>query len=71
AKEHTQTRRNQVGSGDRSERIRTYNYPQNRLTDHRVGLTLYSLEEIMLGGNLDVVIDPIVAHYQAEILQEA
>ncbi|MDE5816863.1 MAG: peptide chain release factor 1 [Helicobacter sp.] len=71
AKEHTQTRRSQVGSGDRSERIRTYNYPQNRLTDHRVGLTLYSLEEIMLGGNLDVVIDPIVAHYQAEILQEA
>lgn len=71
AKEHTQTRRNQVGSGDRSERIRTYNYPQNRLTDHRVGLTLYSLEEIMLGGNLDVVIDPIVAHYQAEVLQEA
>ncbi|MDE6979122.1 MAG: peptide chain release factor 1 [Helicobacter sp.] len=71
AKEHTQTRRNQVGSGDRSERIRTYNYHKNRLTDHRVGLTLYSLEEIMLGGNLDVVIDPIVAHYQAEILQEA
>ena len=71
AKEHTQTRRCQLGCGDRSERIRTYNYPQNRLTDHRVGLTLYSLEEIMLGGNLDVVIDPIVAHYQAEILQEA
>ncbi|PZT48220.1 peptide chain release factor 1 [Helicobacter valdiviensis] len=68
--QNAEARKNQVGSGDRSERIRTYNYPQNRLTDHRVGLTLYSLEEIMLSGNLDGVIDPIVAYFQAESLQE-
>lgn len=68
-KENADARKSQVGSGDRSERIRTYNYPQNRLTDHRVGLTLYSLEEIMLSGNLDSVIDPIVAYFQAEALQ--
>lgn len=69
--ENTAARKLQVGSGDRSERIRTYNYPQNRLTDHRIGLTLYSLEEIMLGGTFDQVIDPIVAHYQAEIMKES
>ncbi|CAM2973204.1 peptide chain release factor 1 [Helicobacter burdigaliensis] len=68
--QNAEARKNQVGSGDRSERIRTYNYPQNRLTDHRVGLTLYSLEEIMLSGNLDCVVDPIVAYFQAESLQE-
>ena len=67
--QNAEARKSQVGSGDRSERIRTYNYPQNRLTDHRVGLTLYSLEEIMLSGNLDSVIDPIVAYFQAEALQ--
>ena len=70
-KENADARKSQVGSGDRSERIRTYNYPQNRLTDHRVGLTLYSLEEIMLSGNLDCVIDPIVAYFQAEALQSS
>lgn len=70
AKEHSQTRREQVGSGDRSERIRTYNYPQNRLTDHRVGLTLYSLDEIMLSGHLDTIIDTLVAHYQSQNIQE-
>ncbi len=70
AKESSQARRIQVGSGDRSERIRTYNYPQNRLTDHRVGLTLYSLEEIMLNGSFDDIINPIVAHFQAEALKE-
>ena len=69
--QNAEARKSQVGSGDRSERIRTYNYPQNRLTDHRVGLTLYSLEEIMLSGNLDSVIDPIVAHFQAEALQNS
>ncbi|MBX7490596.1 peptide chain release factor 1 [Helicobacter turcicus] len=69
--QNAETRKSQVGSGDRSERIRTYNYPQNRLTDHRVGLTLYSLEEIMLSGNLDSVIDPIVAYFQAEALQNS
>ncbi len=62
-------RKAQVGSGDRSERIRTYNYPQNRITDHRIGLTLYRLNEIMEGGLLDEVIDPLIAHYQAEAIK--
>ena len=57
-----------VGSGDRSERIRTYNFPQGRLTDHRINLTLYKLEDILL-GNLEQVIDPLLSHYQAELLK--
>lgn len=61
-------RKNQVGSGDRSERIRTYNYPQNRLSDHRINLTLYSLEEIMLSGNLDLVINPLITVAQSEAM---
>jgi len=65
--EQAQTRRLQVGSGDRSERIRTYNFPQGRLTDHRINLTLYKLGEIM-EGDLDPVIDPLVSEYQAEEL---
>lgn len=60
-------RRLQVGSGDRSERIRTYNFPQNRLTDHRINLTLYKLDEI-IGGSLDQVVDPLRQEYQAEQL---
>ena len=64
-------RKLQVGSGDRSEKIRTYNYPQNRLTDHRIGLTLYALDDIMNNGNLKLVIDPLIAHAQAEAIQEA
>ncbi len=60
-------RKLQVGSGDRSERIRTYNFPQNRVTDHRINLTLYKLDEI-LEGALDQVIDPLVQEYQAEQL---
>lgn len=64
-----QSRKEQVGSGDRSERIRTYNYPQNRLTDHRAGITLYSLEEIMLSGNLDLVINPLLATMQSQSMQ--
>ena len=64
-------RKEQVGSGDRSERIRTYNYPQNRITDHRIGLTLYKLEEIMLNGDFDQIIEPLIAHYQAQKIQEA
>lgn len=60
----------QVGTGDRSERIRTYNYPQGRVTDHRIGLTLYKLEEI-LNGNLDEVIDALVAADRAEKLKES
>ena len=61
-------RRSQVGTGDRSERIRTYNYPQGRLTDHRIGLTLYKLEDIV-NGNLDDVIDPIITYYRTEMLK--
>jgi peptide chain release factor 1 len=61
-------RRKQVGTGDRSERIRTYNFPQGRLTDHRVGLTLYRLEDV-LAGNLDPVLDPLVSHFQTELLK--
>jgi peptide chain release factor 1 len=60
-------RKSQVGSGDRSERIRTYNYPQGRCTDHRIGLTLYKLDAIMQ-GELNEVIDPLVSHAQAESL---
>ncbi|BAF69221.1 peptide chain release factor 1 [Nitratiruptor sp. SB155-2] len=63
-------RKEQVGSGDRSERIRTYNFPQNRVTDHRIGLTLYKLEEVMQ-GDLDQIIEPLIAHYQAQKIQEA
>jgi len=59
----------QVGSGDRSERIRTYNYPQNRITDHRIGLTLYRLDEILQGGLLEDLIEPADAHYQAEAMK--
>ncbi len=63
-------RKEQVGSGDRSERIRTYNFPQNRITDHRIGLTLYKLDEVMQ-GEFDQVIEPLIAHYQAQKIQEA
>ena len=61
-------RKAQVGSGDRSERIRTYNFPQNRLTDHRINLTIYSLDRIV-EGDLNPVIDPIIAYFQAEALK--
>jgi peptide chain release factor 1 len=61
-------RKSQVGSGDRSERIRTYNYPQERLTDHRINLTLYKLTEILSGSALDEVIDALTAHHQAALL---
>ena len=64
------TRKGMIGSGDRSEKIRTYNYPQDRVTDHRIGLTVHNLPEIM-NGNLDVVIDPLISHFQAEKLREA
>jgi peptide chain release factor 1 len=64
----SQDRKSQVGSGDRSERIRTYNFPQGRLTDHRINLTLYKLETIV-NGKLDEVIYPLIAHDQAEKLK--
>jgi len=66
--ENAELRRGMVGSGDRSERIRTYNFPQGRMTDHRINLTLYKLEDIML-GKLEQVIEPLVAHHQAELLK--
>ena len=64
-------RKEQVGTGDRSGRIRTYNYPQNRITDHRIGLTLYRLDAIMEGGLFNEIIDPLIAHHQAEAMKEA
>ncbi len=62
-------RRSQVGTGDRSERIRTYNYPQGRVTDHRIGLTLYNLEYV-LNGKLDDVIEPLINYERAKMLEE-
>ena len=68
--QNRESRKNQVGSGDRSERIRTYNYPQNRISEHRINLTLYSLEEIMLNGDLDKIIEPLIAHAQSQALSK-
>lgn len=74
-KEHdaklSEERKSQVGSGDRSGRIRTYNYPQNRISDHRINLTLYRLDAIMEGGLLNEVIDPLITHYQSVAMSEA
>jgi len=67
--EQSENRKLQVGSGDRSERIRTYNYPQGRMTDHRINLTLYKLDEIMQGG-LEHVINPLIHEHQAELLTQ-
>ncbi|HIC90816.1 MAG TPA: peptide chain release factor 1 [Syntrophaceae bacterium] len=64
----SQDRKNQVGTGDRSERIRTYNFPQRRVTDHRIGLTLYKLESV-LEGNLSEIIDALTTHYQTKALK--
>ena len=58
-----------MGSGDRSERIRTYNYPQNRVTDHRISLTVYRLDEVM-EGSVDLVVEPVLAANQAELLRQ-
>jgi peptide chain release factor 1 len=67
--EQAKARKLQVGSGDRSERIRTYNYPQGRLTDHRINLTLYKLDDIMEGG-LEQVVQPLINEHQAELLTQ-
>ncbi len=67
-KEETELRRSQVGSGERSEKIRTYNFPQNRVTDHRIGLTLYNLQDV-LDGDLDELIDALIREYQVEQLK--
>ena len=69
AREQAESRKLQVGSGDRSQRIRTYNFPQGRVTDHRIGLTLYKLEDV-LGGSLDLVVEPLIQEHQAELLAE-
>lgn len=68
-RQQSDTRRLLVGSGDRSERIRTYNYPQGRVTDHRINLTLYKLAEVM-EGDVDLVIQPLIQEYQADLLAE-
>ena len=67
----SESRAAQVGTGDRSGRIRTYNYPQNRISDHRITLTLYRLGEIMHGGLLDEIIEPLIADHQAKIVEAA
>lgn len=67
-KEASDTRLAQIGTGDRSERIRTYNFPQSRITDHRIGLTIHQIDAVM-GGDLGLLIEPILAHYQAEALK--
>lgn len=69
AEEQAESRKLQVGSGDRSQRIRTYNYPQGRVTDHRINLTLYKLDDILSGG-LDSFIDPLLQEHQARVLAE-
>ncbi|MDQ0313912.1 peptide chain release factor 1 [Amorphus orientalis] len=68
--ERAAARKGQVGSGDRSERIRTYNFPQGRVTDHRINLTLYKLDEILAGEALDEVIDALITEHQAALLAE-
>jgi len=65
----SEQRKSMVGSGDRSEKIRTYNFPQNRVTDHRIGLTVHALEEI-LNGNLDKIIEPLIEHDTQELLKQ-
>ena len=71
ADERASDRKTQIGSGDRSERIRTYNYPQGRVTDHRIGLTVHKLERIVEGEGLDELIDALIAEEQAARLAEA
>lgn len=67
-REQAEKRKTMVGSGDRSERIRTYNFPQGRVTDHRINLTLYKIEQIM-DGDIDEIVDALITHYQAEALK--
>jgi peptide chain release factor 1 len=69
AKEHSDTRKAMVGTGDRSERIRTYNFPQGRLTDHRIGFTIHSLPDVM-EGHIDPILDALQTHYQAEAMKQ-
>ncbi|MBN9246928.1 MAG: peptide chain release factor 1, partial [Hyphomicrobium sp.] len=69
ANERSDARKSQVGSGDRSQRIRTYNFPQGRVTDHRINLTLYNLDEVIAGA-LDPLIDALITDHQATMLAE-
>jgi peptide chain release factor 1 len=68
-RERAAARRSQIGSGDRSEKIRTYNFPQGRVTDHRIGLTVHRLHEI-LHGELDLLLDPLLSDFETKRLQE-
>ena len=66
--EYSSQRKSQVGSGDRSERIRTYNFPQGRVTDHRIGFSLYRINDVM-NGDLDEIIDKLILARQAELME--
>lgn len=68
-KEASEVRLEQIGTGDRSERIRTYNFPQSRITDHRIGFTTHQIDSVM-SGNMGILIDPLIAHFQAEALKK-
>ena len=68
--ERREDRRSQIGGGERSEKIRTYNFPQGRVTDHRIGLTVYQIDEVMK-GDLDMLVDPLTAYFRAEALKGA
>ena len=68
-KEASDARLDQIGTGDRSERIRTYNFPQTRITDHRIGLTIHQLDQVM-SGQLEYLVDPLIAHFQSEALKK-
>jgi peptide chain release factor 1 len=70
ANERSDARKSQVGSGDRSQRIRTYNFPQGRVTDHRINLTLYNLDEVLAGTGLDGLVDALITDHQATMLAE-
>ena len=67
---NAEARRVQVGSGDRSQRVRTYNFPQGRITDHRINLTIYRLDQV-IEGTLDDILIPLTTHFQSEALNKA
>jgi peptide chain release factor 1 len=69
-RERRDDRRSQIGTGERAEKIRTYNFPQGRVTDHRIGLTIYQIDSVV-GGNLDIVLEPLIAHFQSEALKQS